>query len=151
MNISISRLKLNWIGKNNSIFWFSPDIGQWVINPLTYIKVIILICDSNRKYGVATDNGHTHYIVVVIPLMDPRNLFLGPNQVSQSKVETEAWMADLEVPSGSQYSMKLDRLPFGVVHWGMQDASWLIWLQPKKLCSATPSVESSDICHRNKS
>ena len=24
------------------------------------------------------------------------------------------------------------------------------WLQPKKLCSATPSVASSGICHRNK-
>ena len=64
--------------------------------------------------------------------------------------------------------MRLDRLhraypslhPFGVVHWvpeqlnikAVTGACKLIdGLQPKKLCSATPSVASSGICCGNKS
>ena len=71
-----------------------------------------------------------------------------------------------QVPSGCQYSTRLDRLhranpgfhPFGVVH--RYQSSWTFkavtgackWIDgcSQELCSATPSVALSGICHINK-
>ena len=72
----------------------------------------------------------------------------------------------VQVPSGCQYSMRLDQLHktylslhlFGVPH--RYQSSWTLRLTGAcqlidgcslELCSATPSVTSPDICHRNKS
>ena len=74
--------------------------------------------------------------------------------------------AQVRILSGGQYTIRLRSLhraylslhPFGVVHWvpeqrnikAVTGACKLIDGCSLELCSATPSVASSGICHRNK-